>query len=49
MKENIKLSVWNDAEDHTEGQNGYEWQRTPKEGPRSNNTGLGKLDHNKQP
>jgi hypothetical protein len=48
-RENIRLRLWNDTGNPTKGQNGYEWQRTPKERPRNNNTGLGKVKNKKQP
>jgi len=50
IKEN---KIWNDREDHTKGLNGYKMDTNDKERQKrdqeSNNTGLGKTEHNKNP
>ena len=44
----IRLTVWNDTEDHTKGMNGHKMDVNdkikPEERPRNKNTGLDKLE-----
>ena len=53
IKENIRLKIWNDTEDHTEGMNGNKMDKNDKEHQKrdqeSNNTGLGTIENNKHP
>ena len=51
IKENIRLKIWNDTEDHTKGMNGDKMDTDDKEHEKrdqeGNNTGLGKIKNNK--
>ena len=53
MNENIRLKIWNDTEDQTKGMNGDKMDMNDKQhqnrDQESNNTGLGKIEYNKQP
>jgi hypothetical protein len=53
IKENIRLKIWNDTENHTKGTNGDKMDTKDKEQQKgdqeSDNTGLGKIENNKHP
>jgi hypothetical protein len=53
IKENIRLKIQNDTEDHTKGMNDDKMDTNDKEHQKrdheSNNTGLGKIENNKHP
>jgi len=51
IKENIRLKIWNDTENHTKGMNGDKMDKNDtehqKKDQKCNNTGLGEIQNNK--